>query len=114
MNRLVPAGRYRMITFPAARAPAFVNWVDYAEATAAGNPAAFATRLEQMSAPGHQIWLVWAPGYQTYGTKCEDLETDLLADRALGAHEMFPYAPGTDPWITYEDMELVRFVHRTP
>jgi len=114
VNRLVPAGRYRMITFPRGTSPAFVNWVDYSRATAAGKPAAFATRLEQMSAPGHQIWLVWAPGYQTYGTKCEDLETDLLADRALGAHEMFPYKQGTDPWITYEDMELVRFVHVTP
>ena len=55
---------------------------------------------------------MWAPGYQTYGTKCEDIETDLLADRSLGAHEMFPYQQGTNPWITYESMELVRFVHR--
>ena len=64
-----------------------------------------------MSAPAHQIWLVWAPGYQTFGTKCESIETDLLADHGLGAHEMFQYQKGTDPWITYEDMELVRFVH---
>ena len=113
VNRLVPAGRYQMVTFPRGTGPAFVNWVDYASATRAGNSAAFAARLEQMSAPTHQIWLAWAPGYETYGTKCEDLETHLLADRALGAHEMFPFKPGTDPWIQYEDMELVRFVHVT-
>jgi 4-amino-4-deoxy-L-arabinose transferase-like glycosyltransferase len=111
VNRLVPAGRYRMITFPRGTAPTFVNWVDYAAATRAGNPASFALRLELMSAPARQIWLVWAPGYQTYGTKCEAVETVLLADGSLGAHEMFPYKQVNDSWITYENMELVRFVH---
>ena len=88
-----------------------MNWVDYAAASARGNPTSFAARLEQMSAPSHQIWLVWAPGYQTFGTKCEELEAALLGDRSLGAHEMFPYAQVNDSWITYESMELVRFVH---
>jgi len=111
VNRLVPAGRYREITFPRGTSPQFVNWVDYADASRAGHPATFASRLEAMSAPTHQIWLVWAPGYQTFGTKCEDLETALLADRSLGAHEMFPYKQVNDSWITYENMELVRFVH---
>ena len=111
VNRLLPPGRYQEVTFPRGTGPAFVDWVDYATASHRGHPAAFASRLEAMSAPTHQIWLVWAPGYQTFGTKCETLETDLLADRSLGAHEMFPYSPGSDPWITYETMELVRFVH---
>lgn len=113
VNRLLPSGRYQTVTFPRGTGPAFVDWVDYATATRHGDTAAFARRLEQMSAPTHQIWLVWAPGYETYSTKCEDLETHLLADTQLGAHEMFPYQPGTDPWIQYEDMELVRFVHVT-
>jgi hypothetical protein len=111
VNRLVPPGRYREITFPRGTSPEFVNWVDYSAASARGNPAAFATRLEHMSAPTHQIWLVWAPGYQTFGTKCEELESALLGDTALGAHQMFPYAQVNDSWITYESMELVRFVH---
>lgn len=111
VNRLVPPGRYREITFPRGTSPEFVNWVDYAAASARGNPTTFAARLERMSAPSHQIWLVWAPGYQTFGTKCEELEAALLGDRSLGAHEMFPYAQVNDSWITYESMELVRFVH---
>jgi hypothetical protein len=111
VNRLLPAGRYRQITFPRGTGPQFVNWIDYGTASARGNPAAFAHQLERVSAPGHQIWLVWAPGYETFGTKCETLETDLLADRSLGAHEMFPYQQGSNSWITYESMELVRFVH---
>jgi hypothetical protein len=111
VNRLVPPGRYREITFPRGTSPEFVDWVDYAAASAAGHPASFAARLERMSAPSHQIWLVWAPGYQTFGTKCEQIEADLLADTSLGAHEVFPYAQVSDSWITYESMELVRFVH---
>ena len=111
VNRLVPPGRYREITFPRGTSPEFVNWVDYADASRRGDPVSFAARLEAMSAPAHQIWLVWAPGYQTFGTKCEQLEAALLGDRSLGAHEMFPYAQVADSWITYEDMELVRFVH---
>ena len=38
---------------------------------ARGIPSSFAGRLERISEPAHQIWLVWAPGYQTFGTKCE-------------------------------------------
>ncbi|MHB8681521.1 MAG: glycosyltransferase family 39 protein [Acidimicrobiales bacterium] len=111
VNRLVPAGRYQGITFPRRTGPQFVDWVDYADASRAGDPAAFAARLEAMSAPAHQIWFVWAPGYQTLGTKCESIENALLADKALGAQEMFPYRQVNNSWITYEDMELVRFVH---
>jgi hypothetical protein len=111
VNRLVPPGRYRQITFPRGTGPEFVNWVDYATASARGHPASFATRLEHLSSPAHQIWLVWAPGYQTFGTKCEQLEAALLGDTSLGAHEMFPYQQVSDSWITYESMELVRFVH---
>ena len=111
VNRLLPPGRYRELTFPRGTSPEFVNWVDYAAASRRGHPAAFASRLEHMSAPARQIWLVWAPGYQTFGTKCEQLEADLLGDRSLGAHEMFPYNQVADSWITYENMELVRFVH---
>ena len=71
-----------------------MDWVDYATASARGHPVAFASPLERMSAPAHQIWLVWAPGYQTFGTKCEQIEAALLGDTSLGAHEMFPYAAG--------------------
>lgn len=111
VNRLVPPGRYQEITFPRATGPEFVDWVDYAAASAAGHPQAFAARLEAMSAPQHQIWLVWAPGYQTFGTKCEALENALLADNHLGAHEMFPYRTASNSSVTYEGMELVRFGH---
>ena len=107
-SRLLPSGKYQQITFPRGTGPQFVDWVDYAKATASASPQAFAKRLEQMSEPDHVIWYVWAPGYQTYGTKCESIESTLLADRQLGAAEIFPYKTTS----FYEPMELVEFAHR--
>lgn len=104
--RLLPAGRYQQITFPRETGPQFVNWVDYSSVVHAGDPATFVRRVEQLAGSGHQIWFVWMSGYQGYGTKCQQIETDLLADPGLGAREVF--APQSK---YYEPMELVRFVH---
>jgi hypothetical protein len=106
VHRLLPAGRYQQITFPRGTSPEFVNWIDYTAAIKAASTSAFARRLEAMSAPDHQIWYVWMGGYQGYGTRCQQIETDLLADPELGAHEVV--APSTR---YFEQMELVRFVH---
>ncbi len=103
VNRLLPRHRYRQVTFPRGTGPEFVDWVDYARVVGAGNPSSFARSLEAAAGTSHQIWLVWMWGYQTYGSKCAQIETDLLADPRFGAHEQF--APGPQ----FEPMELVRF-----
>jgi hypothetical protein len=77
--RLLPADRYRQVTFPRGTGPTFVNWVDYGDAARAGHPARFATHLEAMAAGGRQIFVVWAPGYQTLGTRCEQIVETLQA-----------------------------------
>jgi hypothetical protein len=107
---LLPAGRYRQITFPRETGPQYVNWVNYAQATAAGNPAQFVSRLESLSRSTHDIWYVWAPGYQTYHTKCDQIEIDLQDDPSLTAHEIFPFTQVLNSDVVYEDMELVQFV----
>lgn len=108
-SRLLPSGKYQQITFPRGTGPQFVDWVNYAQATAAGSPEAFAQRLIKMSEPDHVIWYVWTPGYQTYGTKCEAIEGDLLKDTSqFGAKEIFTYEP-----TFYEPMELVEFAHHS-
>jgi hypothetical protein len=111
VNRLLPGGRYRQITFPRGTGPQFVNWVDYGHATGAGNPAQFAVKLESLSASSHSLWYVWAPGYETYGTKCEQLENDMLADPAFTARTIFPFTKVLNSDVIYEDMGLVQFVH---
>jgi len=77
--RLLPADAYRQITFPRGTGPQFVNWVDYGDASRSGRPAEFAVHLESLAGSDHQIFVVWAPGYQTLGTKCEQLVETLQA-----------------------------------
>ncbi|HTZ09137.1 MAG TPA: glycosyltransferase family 39 protein [Acidimicrobiales bacterium] len=110
---LLPQDRYRQITFPRGIGPAFVDWVDYAAASAKGQPGAFAAHLEALSGSRHQIWFVWAPGYQTFGIKCEQIQQSLLADPALGVQQLFTQKQVFEPWTGYESMELVRFFPRT-
>ncbi len=56
------------------------------------------------SAPS-QIWLVWMPGYQGFGTKCEQIATTLLDQPGNGGHN----------WVIanaqhyYEPMNLTEF-----
>ncbi len=76
VNRLMPPGRYQQITFPRETGPEFVNWFDYAAAVNAASVTGFAARVEAMADNGgtrHSIFVVWAPGYQSYGVKCEGI-----------------------------------------
>ncbi len=83
VDRLLPSGRYQQTTFPRGTGPTFVNWVDYGTASAAGDPVAFSQHVEtQATRGGHQIFVVWAPQYQTFGLKCEGLIQTLEADPA--------------------------------
>jgi len=108
VNRLLPPGRYQEITFPRDIGPQFVDWINYASVVHKAKPAAFARRLESMAGSDHQIWLVWMGGYKDYGSKCQQIETDLLADPHFGAREVV--VPSSK---YYEPMELVRFAVRT-
>ncbi|MGO9027564.1 MAG: glycosyltransferase family 39 protein [Acidimicrobiales bacterium] len=106
VDRLLPADTYRQITFPRGTGPEFVDWVDYAAATRAGKPAEFATHLESMAGAGHQIFVVWAPGYQTLGTKCEQIvETLQAAGSGYTLHNLVQLNATT----FYQPMNLYQF-----
>jgi mannosyltransferase len=79
-------GRYTMLTFPRGTGPQFVDWVNYARVVAKANPKAFATKLAAEADGHHRIWLVWQPGYQTYGIKCELMASTLLSQPNFGGH----------------------------
>ncbi len=106
VDRLLPAGRYQQITFPRGTGPTFVDWVDYAAASRAGVPTAFAGRLESMAGPSGQIFLVWAPGYQTLGTKCEQIVDTLQSNPHYQVHSL---VVGNDAQF-YQPMYLYQFV----
>jgi mannosyltransferase len=111
VNRLLPVGRYQQTTFPRGTGPAFVDWVDYAAASAAASPLAFAERLESRAArSGRQIYLVWAPGYQTFGVKCEGIVQTLQADPAYRVQALVV----ANTISFYQPMYLVRFTPVSP
>ena len=99
--------QYEMVTFPRRTPPQIVDWVDYADTVHAADPNAFADAVyqravQQKTATGHRIWLVWQPMYQTYGVKCETIATDLLNASTKGggggrncviSHEALYYEP---------------------
>jgi hypothetical protein len=77
---------YDMVTFPRGTGPQFVDWVNYPSVVAAGKPKSFARKLVAEAGTQHRIWLVWQPGYQTYGIKCDVLASTLLSTPNLGGH----------------------------
>jgi mannosyltransferase len=78
--------RYTMVTFPRGTGPQFVDWVNYAKVVGKANPKTFAAKLEADAGGHHRIWLVWQPGYQTYGVKCNVMAATLLSKPGLGGH----------------------------
>ncbi|MBK5289501.1 MAG: glycosyltransferase family 39 protein [Acidimicrobiia bacterium] len=67
--RLLP-DTTRQFTFPDLASPRFVDWTDYAERNDAAVPGRFARQVGDRAGTG-RVWLVWSPGYRTFGTKCE-------------------------------------------
>ena len=104
VNRLLPAGRYRQVTFPRGDGPAFVNWVDYATAVRNASPVTFAEKVEALAAGGHQIFVVWAPGYQAFGVQCEGIVQTLQGNSSYHATGL---VVGDDKTF-YQPMYLVR------
>lgn len=79
VGRLLP-DRLRPRSFPDLDRSGLVDWVDYAERNDA-SPKAFAKRLDALAGDDNGVWLVWAPGYRTLGTRCERVSSNLAALR---------------------------------
>ena len=110
VNRLLPQGRYQQITFPRGTGPTYVNWVDYSTASRKGSPVRFANQLERMAGPTHQIFVVWFGGYQTFGTKCEQILQSLSYDTKLHSTYLLTGRPAQ----FYQPMGLVQYAPTTP
>jgi MFS family permease len=108
--RLIPPQRYEQITFPRDTGPEFVDWVDYAQASHAGSALGFAQRLESMASSGRQIFVVWASGYQTFGSKCEGIIQTLQADPNYQLHSLVTL----NATRYYQPMDLYQFTPTKP
>lgn len=70
-----------VLTHPSLGGPELVDWRDYAERNAAGDPTA--TAAAALEAAGDAaVWFVWQGGYNTYGSQCEALRDALASERA--------------------------------
>ena len=70
VSRELDAPGLIQLTYPRATAPTLVDWVDYGDVNRASRPYDFARMLLDR-AGRNDIWVVWAPGYRTFGTKCQ-------------------------------------------
>ena len=104
--RLTSGRGYREITYPRSTGPAIIDWVDYKSAVNSHSPAAFVREIEAKTGTGHALWLVWASGYQGYGTRCENIVTQLAETSGYGAHQWVTELPGT----YYQPMDLTEYV----
>ena len=95
----------RVIPFPAAGDPHFVDWVDYAERNEAADPAEFHARLVEDLPDDATVHLVVMPGYKTFDSKCEQLINLFGAER--------PVVDQVDPAETGEGMGMWVFGPRT-
>ena len=76
VSRLLEGQGLVQLTFPTAGAPERVDWVDYGKRNRAAKVTPFVQTLLERAGPDHDIWLVWAPNFRTFGTKCS-----AMADR---------------------------------
>jgi mannosyltransferase len=102
------SSQFDMFTYPRRTGPAIVDWVDYAETVHGASPAAFADFVAHQ-AGSHTVWLVWQPGYQTYGIRCEQIASNLstLATQSGGGARNVVL---NKPALFYEPMNLTEFV----
>ncbi|HEX5366995.1 MAG TPA: glycosyltransferase family 39 protein [Acidimicrobiales bacterium] len=93
-SREMPEGLVE-VAYPTLDRPDRVDWVDYADRNAAADPGRVAQEV-LATAAGHAVFVVWAPGYDTFESQCQDLVNALGAGRTLveqdGAHH---YEPAT-------------------
>ncbi len=73
VSRLLEGEDLVQLTFPNAGSPERVDWVDYGKRNRAAKVAPFVQLLLDRAGPDHDIWLVWAPGFRTFGTKCSNM-----------------------------------------
>jgi uncharacterized membrane protein len=98
-------GRYATVTYPRGTGPRIVDWADYAQAVSSTDPTAFATRLADRAGASHTVWLVWEPGYQTYGSRCEVMAAALQAAPGRTTTQRVT----ADPDKYYEPMYLTEY-----
>jgi mannosyltransferase len=88
----------KALAFPDGSDPRLVDWVDYGKRQDAGDPNAFASRLDS-EAGSKTVWIVWSPGYRTLDIKCELLVTAMTRLRPGGTPVVAQAATYEHAWL---------------
>lgn len=80
VSRVAPAGLVH-VTYPRGAPPELVDWTRYEQTNDAADPSEFAQDLLARVRSGTDIWVVWAPGYRTFGLQCQQLMDALREER---------------------------------
>ena len=91
-SRDLPEGM-QAVSYPTLDDPAVVDWVDYADRQAAADPVRIADEVRGMAA-GHDVFVVWRDGYETFGDQCQQLRQELgeggsTVDRVISQPKRF-------------------------
>lgn len=78
VSRRLPAGTAQ-VGYPLLDDPSLIDWVDYEQRNDAADPVRIA-RILDARADG-AVFVVWAPGYRTFGRQCEVLNETLRSLR---------------------------------
>ncbi len=97
VSRYLP-DHFVQLTFPRGIGPERVEWVDYKKVNQAAEARPFAEMVHQR-AGANDIWMVWAPGYRTFGSNCEAVIAALEVQRPhtsrlVRVRLRFPEHPG--------------------
>ena len=108
VSRRLPAGTDQ-VTYPLLTDPALIDWVDYEQRNDAANPVTIARAVDQRAEGA--VFVVWSPGYRTFGRQCEALNETLRGLRGTPTNvlrkqpgysegsvvERYPTRAGTSP-----------------
>ncbi len=90
VSRRLPPGTAQ-VSYPLLTDPSLVDWVDYEQRNSDANPVLIARDVDALT--DGAVFVVWAPGYRTFGRQCEAFNATLAALRGTGRN-VLPQVPG--------------------
>ncbi len=105
----VTGDRFQQITFPRGTGPQIVDWVNYLKVVEDAPPGPFVAEVEKMAGPTGAVWYVWAPSYNGYGFKCQEIADALRRWPGHTQVDVVKAAASDTPFEIYEGEALDRF-----
>jgi len=100
--------RFEEIAFPRDSSPEIVDWVNYLQVVRAASPARFVKHVEALAGSKGTVFYVWAPYYNGFGTKCEEMQHDFSLWPGHDLKVVVETLRSDTPFEIYEGSTLIR------